>query len=75
MDNLRVASVFKQGPNHENWDYYIGKKYGGEVIEKIEYHQPQGEGDAHYCDIIYTSGNVDRIFRPDSIEFIKEATK
>ena len=42
-------------------------------IEKIEYHQPSGEGDAHYVDVFQTDGVVRRIFRPDEVIFQQEA--
>ena len=41
----------------------------GELIERIVYHPPQGEGDAHYCDAYFVDGHVERLFRPRSVRF------
>ena len=47
----------------------VYEKVGEGNIEKIEYHSPQGEGDAHYCDIIYNTGITKRVFKPDTVTF------
>ena len=48
---------------------YVNKDLGGGVsITKIEYHSPNGEGDAHYCDVIMSDGTMRRVFRPDNID-------
>lgn len=41
---------------------------GGDVT-CIIYHPPQGEGDAHYCDVHYQDGRATRHFRPSSVRF------
>lgn len=68
---MKVKSVYKEYQVDGQYDhYYIGKQsLGGVTIVSLEYHEPRGEGDAHYVDVKYSNGNVDRIFRPDSIEF------
>jgi hypothetical protein len=38
-------------------------------VEKMEYHEPRGEGDKHYVDAYYTDGTKIRFFIFDSIEF------
>jgi hypothetical protein len=52
----------------------VGEKYLGSTVSRIEYYSPDGEGDAHYCDICYVDSDgkdagTTRIFRPDHIEF------
>ena len=31
-------------------------------VKRIDYHQPHGEGDRHYCDIHYADGTGARVF-------------
>ena len=72
---MKVRQFFKSYNDPDNLydSYYVGKLCGGNVIvSQIEYHEPQGEGDAHYCDVIYSDGCKTRIFRPDSIDFFKD---
>ena len=40
-------------------------------IEYIHYHEPSGEGDAHYCDVHFHNGTIERYFNPDWIKFEK----
>ena len=56
----------------------ISKEYANKVmeyavgkvgVERIEYHEPQGEGDSHYCDMSSQGIRVIRVFRPDFIRF------
>lgn len=51
-------------------EYYVvgDGSYG---CESIEYHQPMGEGDRHYVDVVIKD-TVIRLFNPTKIEFIKE---
>jgi hypothetical protein len=60
-----------------NWFYSTGQegeqftqaRVGNGSIDAIDYHEPMGEGDAHYCDITYTNGKTDRVFNLNSVEF------
>ena len=38
-------------------------------VVKIEQHTPKGRGDKFYCDIIYESKQVKRVFNIESIEY------
>lgn len=69
IDDLEVFSVFKIMPNEEQIDIKVSKAPDYSGCKRIEYHQPGGEGDAHYCDVEHWYGGVTRIFRPDIIEF------
>ena len=60
-----VKDVYKQFSNGEEFNYFMGKKY----VVGITYHEPSGEGDAHYCDVEFEGGSITRIFNPDSVEF------
>jgi len=64
-----IKEVYKEYPIDESKEL-IKSHY--EDVEKIEYHEPMGEGDTHYCDVCYTNGRKYRIFRPDSILFFAE---
>ena len=69
---IKLQEVFKEYRNEEQDYYFIGKDtLSGKVVE-ILYHEPSGEGDAHYVDVITDSDTKFRIFRPDSITFWKE---
>ena len=68
---MKVKAVYKEYVTSNESDYhYIGQymDMDREVIF-IEYHEPSGEGDAHYCDVGFKGGTVKRIFRPDTVEF------
>ena len=38
-------------------------------IASITYHEPKGEGDKHYCDVILIDGTMRRYFNLECIEF------
>ena len=65
---MKVKSICKEYLTEELY-FVVGEKIEGKAITKIEYHEPQGEGDAHYCDIYYEDETMKRIFRPDEIDF------
>ena len=72
-----VKSCFRQmypdGRSDHNVRYAVGEKCCGSLVTQIEYHEPMGEGDQHYCDIYYDDGDVVRMFRPDFITFELES--
>jgi hypothetical protein len=35
----------------------------------IMYHEPIGEGDSHYCDVLHSDGVIQRIFKPNYVVF------
>lgn len=49
-------------------EYYIVDSKSPYGCDKIEYHQPMGEGDRHYVDV-YRGKTVYRLFNPTKIEF------
>lgn len=56
-----------------SWNVGVGSPNHVQVgdpskIIKIEYHEPRGEGDAHYVDA-YTDTKMFRHFRPDTLIF------
>ena len=63
------TEFYKAYANGETEHIYIGKP--GQDIKEINYHEPCGEGDCHYCDIKYNSGITQRIFKPDSVTLAK----
>lgn len=65
-----VYQVYKEYLDGEVENWWVGKEVGiDHTVTKIEYHQPAGEGDAHYCDVHIGNGTVRRVFRPDNIDF------
>lgn len=46
-------------------------KVGKDGVDKIEYHEPKGEGDKHYCDV-YREDVVNRVFEPKEVIFKRE---
>lgn len=69
---MKAQRVYKEFADGAYKEYYLEKMVGGGVVvDAIEYHEPQGEGDAHYCDILFSDGTVERLFRPNSINFSK----
>lgn len=65
-----VYQLYKEYSNGEYENWYVGKDIrGDQIVTKIEYHEPHGEGDAHYCDVYMSNGGMRRVFRPDNIDF------
>ena len=67
-----IKSVYKvYGADEESY-FEVGEisVYKEGKVTKITYHEPNGTGDSHYCDIEYTEiGKKTRLFRPDKIEW------
>ena len=68
---------------HFNWwstaengeDYFVytvGVETRGMTPERIEEHQPCGEGDKWYYDVHFTDGTMQRIFNPNRVFYEKE---
>ena len=67
---MKIRQIYKQYLDGEFDLYYVGKDCGGGItVSLISYHEPQGEGDAHYVGVCFSDGSSRRIFRPDSIDF------
>ena len=59
MKVRQFAKVYQDGEQEIIW---VDKKTGGDVtVVKIEYHQPAGEGDAHYVDVHFSNGGIRRV--------------
>ena len=59
-----------------DWFYTneVGEEYqeyvvGEAGVKEIQYHTPLGEGDKHYCDVVFEDGLVRRIFNISSFVF------
>lgn len=64
-----IRQFYKEYSDGEQEHVWVNKKMGGDVIvSAIKYHEPAGEGDAHYVTILYSDGSWRRVFRPDSID-------
>jgi hypothetical protein len=65
-----ISKVYWEGA--ESY-FVVGKKpisnRGMGTVTEITYHEPSGEGDAHYCDVLFDSGDKTRLFRPDAIDW------
>jgi len=59
------------------WVIVSGKRYElwNAKVVRIVYHEPQGEGDRHYVDITYNSGEKVRMFNIESIGLESEGEK
>ena len=67
INDRKVVSVTKLYTTDSEATWEVGKS-----CIKIEYHEPRGDGDAHYCDISLMDGKMIRVFRPDDIVFGEE---
>lgn len=65
MNDINVFGYYKEWNSGEFENIDISH----EQINFIKYHQPQGEGDRHYVDVIYTDGSCHRVFNPDTVRF------
>ena len=83
MGPRRAKSIFKLGGREMNkectelFKVYangeIEREYEGvNGVKEIYYHESQGEGDRHYCDVTYFSGKTKRVFNPDTVTFKKD---
>lgn len=73
MKMNEVKSVYKQFLNDEGIiKAEKGGMFCGNIVRQIKYHEPQGEGDQHYCDIHFDDGETERVFRPDIVVFFKD---
>ena len=69
IKSKKVTSIiFNWFYSHENGEEYKEYIVGKEVVS-IEYHEPLGSGDAHYCDVLLEDGTIDRVFNINSIIF------
>lgn len=73
MYDREVASCYKEYPLGQLMtNVVVGHASNGIMVEKIIYHEPQGEGDQHYCDIVFAGGKTTRVFRPDTVALAEE---
>ena len=66
---MRVVSAYKEWARELAEVFEPGMAKGEYTIIEVTYHEPQGEGDAHYIEVIMDDGTVRRIFRPDEVIF------
>ena len=64
-----ISKAYKYYEKGPTITIYIGKELDGGMVASIQYHEPSGEGDAHYIDVLISNGKRIRIFQPDEIEF------
>jgi len=67
----KLVRVVKYWSDTEVSDYSITKESGVSYdnVVRIDYHEPQCSGDAHYVEIIRRSGARERLFNPDRLFF------
>ena len=59
------------------YDRFSVSNYGFAIVGqkgviKIEYHEPVGNGDCHYCDIYFEGGTISRVFNLNEVVFKEE---
>ena len=54
----------------ESGEEYVQYEVGKNNVLSIEYHEPKGEGDRHYCDVTMEDGIINREFNLNSIVFV-----
>lgn len=69
---MRVLSAYKEWAKEPAELFEPGMTKGDYTIIEITYHEPQGEGDAHYIDVRMDDDAVRRIFRPDEVLWAPE---
>lgn len=66
----KILQIYKEYIDGEFDYWWLNKEVDeGITVTRIEYHEPRGEGDAHYCDVYMNNGKMRRVFRPDNIDF------
>jgi len=54
----------------DNFSYFeVGVNRNKHRVERILYHEPQGDGDRHYIDVVFDNASRERFFNLDSIGF------
>lgn len=43
------------------------EEVGENRVVEITYHESQGEGDSHYCDIFFENGKMERVFNLNKV--------
>lgn len=64
---MKCVSTYKEWNDGTSETFEPEMLKGDYVIERLEYHEPVGEGDVHYVDVIMSEGTQRRIFRPDEV--------
>ena len=59
---------YSQSLGEDYHTYTVGKEH----VEQIAYHEPQGEGDKHFCDVQLDTGIQLRVFNLNKVEFLQE---
>jgi len=61
-----------------NFNWYYSAENGEEFssycvdnkdVTSIDYHEPMGHGDKHYCDVYLEDGTMERVFNLNSVAF------
>lgn len=60
-----------------NWFYsneageeYQGFTSDGSVVKEILYHTPDEYDKEHYCDVVFTDGEIQRVFNINYVKFV-----
>ena len=56
----------------EYGENFLYLRYDMEHIASIKYHEPVGNGDAHYCDVYFKDGQHKRYFNINEVEFLSK---
>ena len=59
----------------EYGENYLYMRHDMDHIVCIKYHEPAGNGDAHYCDVYFWNGENKRYFNINEIEFFSVEEK
>jgi hypothetical protein len=51
--------------------WVVGSANTNITCDKIEYNEPRGQGDLHYCDV-FVGNKIIRVFEPTEIEFERD---
>ncbi len=65
---MEIKNIYKEYQDKHADFYEIDKK----DVVNIVYHEPRGEGDSHFVDVMFYNGDLKRIFKPDSITWGKK---
>jgi hypothetical protein len=56
----------------EDYDFYI---VGNKGVSEIIYHKPQGEGDRHFCKVMFEDGKEEIVFNLNRVVMLGGETQ
>ena len=67
-----ITNWYAYSNENEYGENFLYLRYKDKSVATIRYHEPAGDGDAHYCDVYFKDGQYKRYFNINEVEFFSE---